>query len=420
MRAMSRDARGFSLIELLIASLVTVVLILGAASLLLAQQATFRSTSSERAVQETGRIALEHIAGNLRRAGFGVDPGLAFDFGAQTTARMDRAFAGGTFATNSLACGTAVSCRDRVDGPDELVFLSRDPAFGHALVTAGPTASSTTLTIQGPLLQPLHKGQILQVMCYSGQMTWAYVTVDAERPASAAATVDVTIVGGSSSTTFPVQNSLFADACFRTVATTGDASTVFAAAKVFKVDRFRYFIQNFAAADGSIVAWGTAGSRPWLMLDQGLQRSTANDMIEVIAPDVEDLQAAYVFPLDATNTIVGAAPGTALPVGATGINLSVAPPIYSEDVTNGSRLTHHPANIRAVRVGLVVRSAEPTSSLSNAATLPALLNRPIMSGDDGYRRQPFETTISVRNLDARAPYYPVWEPGSLTLNIGGG
>jgi type IV pilus assembly protein PilW len=172
MRAMSRDARGFSLIELLIASLVTVVLILGAASLLLAQQATFRSTSSERAVQETGRIALEHIAGNLRRAGFGVDPGLAFDFGAQTTARMDRAFAGGTFATNSLACGTAVSCRDRVDGPDELVFLSRDPAFGHALVTAGPTASSTTLTIQGPLLQPLHKGQILQVMCYSGQMTW--------------------------------------------------------------------------------------------------------------------------------------------------------------------------------------------------------------------------------------------------------
>jgi type IV pilus assembly protein PilW len=421
MRAMSKDARGFSLIELLIASGVTVVLILGAASLLLAQQATFRSTSSERAVQETGRIALEHIAGNLRRAGFGVDPGLAFDFGAQATARMDRAFAGGTFATSAFACGTAVSCRDRINGPDELVFLSRDPAFGHALVTAGPTASSTTLTMQGPLLQPLHKGQILQVMCYSGQMTWAYVTVDGEVAATTdpAAPVTFPIVGGSSSTTFPVQNSLFADACFRTVATTGNASTVFAAAKVFKVDRYRYFIQSHAA-DGSIVAWGTPGSRPWLMLDQGLQRSTANDMIEVIAPDVEDLQAAYVFPLDATNTIAGAAPGTALPVGATGINLSVAPPIYSEDVAAGSRLTHHPANIRAVRLGLIVRSAEPTSSLSNAATLPALLNRPSMSADDGYRRQPFETTIAVRNMDARAPYFPVWEPGSLTLNIGGG
>jgi prepilin-type N-terminal cleavage/methylation domain-containing protein len=89
MRASTRSPRGFTLIELLIAALATAVLVLGAASLLVAQQTTFRHTSSERAMNETGRIGLEHIARNLRAAGFGVDPGLVFDLGAQASARMD-------------------------------------------------------------------------------------------------------------------------------------------------------------------------------------------------------------------------------------------------------------------------------------------------------------------------------------------
>jgi hypothetical protein len=156
------------------------------------------------------------------------------------------------------------------------------------------------------------------------------------------------------------------------------------------------------------------------MLDSGTRDASDQVMIDVIAPDVEDLQIAYVFPWDTTNTVVGAAPGTALPASSTGIDLSVAPPVYSDDLSAVTRQSHHPANIRAVRVGLVVRGAEQNATLSNTSTLPALLNRSSLTAEDGYRRQPYETTIAVRNLDARAPYFPVWDPGSLTLNIGGG
>jgi hypothetical protein len=278
--------------------------------------------------------------------------------------------------------------------------------------------TGSSLTIRGPLPQPLHKGQILQVMCFSGNMAWAYVTVTSEVPISTASTVTVPISGSSTSRTFPVQNGLLGDGCFGTVATT-DPTTILAAAKVFKVDQYRYFIRSYAA-DGSIVAWGTPGSRPWMMLDSGTRDASDQVMIDVIAPDVEDLQVAYVFPWDTANTVVGAAPGTALSASSTGIDLSVAPPIYSDDLSAVTRQSHHPANIRAVRVGLVVRGAEKNVTLSNSSTLPALLNRASLTAEDGYRRQPYETTVAVRNLDARAPYFPVWDPGSLTLNIGGG
>jgi type IV pilus assembly protein PilW len=419
MRSRPRAVPGFSLVELLVALLVSVVVILGAATLLRAQQASFRLTSSERAVQETGRIALQHIAENLRTAGFGVDPGLAFDFGAQSNARMDRAPAGGSFATSSLACGSAVACRDRVDGPDELVFLARDPSFGHALASAA-TASSSGLVIQGPLRAPLHKGQLLQVLCYAGDMRWAYVQVSQEVAASSATTITIPIESNSSASyPWPTQNSLLGNACYSTVANAVDPSSLLAAAKVFKVDRFRYFIRNYAA-DGSVVAWGTAGSRPWLMLDQGLTDASNVPLVDVIAPDVEDLQVAYVFPADATNTVVGATPGTALTSGATSIDLTSAPPVYSDDLAAISRTTHHPANIRAVRVAIVARGADKDLSLRDVTYLPALLNRPVTAGEEGFRRQPFETSLAVRNLDARAPYFPIWDAGSITLNVGGG
>jgi prepilin-type N-terminal cleavage/methylation domain-containing protein len=426
MRASTRSPRGFTLIELLIAALATAVLVLGAASLLVAQQTTFRHTSSERAMNETGRIGLEHIARNLRAAGFGVDPGLVFDLGAQASARMDRGPSGGTFAAASLGCTTAISCRDRTDGPDELVFLSRDPSFGHALLAPGPTSGSTSLTLQGPLLQPLHQGQILQVMCYSGPMAWAYVTVGAEVAAAPAATsVDVPIAsGGGTSYPFPLQNSLLGpgtpgNSCFANVATAGDATTIPSATKVFKVDRYRYFIQTHAA-DGTVVAWGTAGARPWLMLDHGVLDAGGNELIDVIAPDVEDLQVAYVFPWDTVNPLVGGTAGAAMSAGATSIDLSVSPPVYSDDLAAIARQSHHPANVRAVRVGIVTRSSQADTTLSNTYSVPALLNRPSLVGVPGFRRQVFETTIAVRNLDARAPYFPIWDTLTGNLNAGGG
>jgi type IV pilus assembly protein PilW len=418
MRSRPRPS-GFSLVELLIALAASVFVMLGAAVLLKSQYQAFQSSTSERAFQETGRIALDVLTTDLRQAGLGVDVGLVFDFGTQASARSAAGSTGATFATAIPSdCGTAVTCRDSITGPDELVFLSRDPAFGKPL-RAAATSGSATLTVTGPLRAPLHQGQILQVVCYSGSMAWAYVQVGSTVGVNTtAATVDIPITSASGST-FPNQNGLLADACFSVVAT-ADAATVAGAAKVFKVDRYRYFIRNFDPA-GGVVAWGTAGSRPWLMLDRGTtDTTTGKPVIDPVAPDVEDLQVAYVFPLDTVNPVVGATASTQLAAGATGIDLSAACPVSTDDVVGANRLTHHPANIRAVQVAVVVRSAEPDLSRANAATIPAALNRPDVTGPDGYLRLLLQTTVPVRNLDSRAPYYPSYGTGTDQLNIGGG
>lgn len=417
MRAHAPSPSGFSMIELLVALAASMFVLLGATILLSSQQRSFTSTSAERALQESGRIALDSIAADLRLAGFGVDPALAFDLGTLALGRVAMIPSGASFTTSPLACGTDLTCRDRVDGPDELVFLARDPAFGKPL-TAAATSASSQLTVQGPLNTPLHKGQILQVLCYTGKMAWSYVQVSQSVAAGNALSVNIPIDTGT--TIFPKQNNTLADSCFSSVLTTDPASAQ-SAARVFKVDRTRYFIQSYDAG-GNKVTWGTAGSRPWLMADRGLTDTGHGNaaVIDPVAPDVEDLQVAYVFPADTVTPVVGATSGTVLSNDDSGVNLAALSPIFGEDPAAPSRLTHHPGNIRAVRVAVVVRSAEPDLAATNPTTIPAAFNRPAITGAPAYRRLQLQTTVSVRNLDARAPYYPVYGTGTDQLNVGGG
>ena len=118
--------------------------------------------------------------------------------------------------------------------------------------------------------------------------------------------------------------------------------------------------------------------------------------------------------------MVGAVVGAQLASAAGGIDLASACPVSSDDPGGPNRLTHHPGNIRAVRVGVVVRSAEPDLQLSNTATLPANLNRPARAAPDGFLRLLLQTSVQVRNLDARAPYYPFYSTAADQLNVGGG
>jgi type II secretory pathway pseudopilin PulG len=173
MTARGARERGFSLVELMIALVISMVVIAGALALLTSQQRSFRASASDRALQETARLAVDHVATNLRLAGFGVDPSFAFDFGAQADVPMARAAPGTAVSKPAWKCASAVTCRDRIDSPDEVVFLARDPAFGRTL--AQP-ASASELVLAGPLVSPLRAGQILQVMCFTGNMLWAFVT----------------------------------------------------------------------------------------------------------------------------------------------------------------------------------------------------------------------------------------------------
>jgi type IV pilus assembly protein PilW len=422
---MKRDAApaGFTLVELLVSLVISAIVIAGALALLTSQQHTFQRSSTERAMQENARVALESITGNLRLAGYGLEPALSFDFGAIPNVVLDRAPPGAVASVAGYQCPAAVNCRDSIAGPDEVVFHYRSPSFMRPL-SAGPVgATPGSISMWGPLNQPLHAGQLLQVACFSGGMYWALVTVGAEVAADpAAVTVNVPLLPNDPAGAFGRQNSFLADTCFQAVAPPGSPAVVVQpAAKVFLVERFRYFVQTYDPG-GNVVAWGTPGCRPYLMLDQGLADAAGNPLLQMVAPDVEDFQVSYVFPRSAA-PVVGAAAGVAITADAAGIDLApaVAPPQYSDPATAPSRATHFPSNIGAVRVSLVVRSAEADTTINDPAIVPVTGNRPDVAGPPNYRRARFDTSAATPNLDVRAPFFPSYSAGAADhLNVGGG
>ena len=67
-----RTARGFTLMELAVSLVVTAILTAAAVTLLTQQQRSLRTTTEDRAIQETARTALGELGTSLRRAGFAV------------------------------------------------------------------------------------------------------------------------------------------------------------------------------------------------------------------------------------------------------------------------------------------------------------------------------------------------------------
>ncbi len=409
------DSRGFTLVELIISLGVSAIVIASAMAMMVGQQRAFRHGTDDRTLQELARVALGRMSADLRAVGYGVDPALAFDFGPvpEEKVRMKAGPDGTYFKAASFRCAAGPACRDRTDGSDEIVFLSRDPLFAKPL-RAPVNADSDTLRIAGPLKAPLVAGQILQVVCYTGTMTWAYVSVAAEVPATDALTVDVPIVA-SSTYDFPTQNQSLASACFQMHMTQDPpytlGDTAFeSAARVFKIDRYRYFVRQY---DG----------RPFLMLDRGGPDDAP--VLEVIAPDVEDLQFSYLFPNAAADPLVGATVGTVLENGPAGIELTPETgfPAYGDSLqeVGGPQRNHQAGNIRAVRISIVVRT--PLQNLADPTTsdvIPAAGNRGQMTGAPGYRRLKVETTVVPPNMAARSPFYPMYGVVGTYLNVGGG
>ncbi|HTP52586.1 MAG TPA: PilW family protein [Anaeromyxobacteraceae bacterium] len=423
MRSPFRPARGFTLVELLIGVVVATLTMAAAITLLIAQKRAFQGSSADRAEQEAGRMALEHISDNLRQAAYGIEPPMVFDFGYMANVPMDRAPAGGVpvnfggdaSGKSGFPCATPVTCRDSIVQPDELAFQYRDPYFNRPLAAATPNSLTISLlnpitAAAQPLTQPIPAGQVLQVVCYSGDMVWAYVTVSQTVNPAAGATVTIPLQAGSN-LDYPHQNQTLTDTCFNS----GQAA-------VFKVNRFHYFVQSYDV-NGNVVPWETPGSRPYLMLDQGLLDANNNAVLNVVAPDVEDLQVSYVVPLAAAGAqLLGSTPNVQLTNSAGGIDLAPAlgPPVYSTPSLSPLRATGYPANIRAVGVTLVVRSPNPDPNSSDP-TVPAAGNRPVsLNGQPGYRRMLFETSVAVPNMASAAPYFPAIGNGADQLNVGGG
>lgn len=404
-------ARGFTLVELLVAVAVSLIVVFAAVSLMLGTQRLFRAGDEDRAIQETARVALDELGRNLAGAGYGLEPTFVFDFGQAATV-MDRVPVGTQVRFGGYACkDNPVACRDRIDAPDEVVFYARDPLFGKDLT--GPIGVNA-ITLAGPIKPgTLGPGQILQLMCYggSGQWLWAYVTiatVDATNPAAVSVTLATN--SGGLPNDFPYQNDLVnGQPCFGS-----------GARRAYKIDRYRYFVRAIDDAGNvkDTPPWQTPSARPYLLLDQGLLDANGQPIVSVVAPDVEDLQVAYVYPVpNGTAAVVGATSGTQITATAAGIDLAPdvgcgAPPCipaFSTPTIDPIRTTHHPANLRAVRVAITVRSSRSDPKVFEAQ-VPEALNRPAVAGEAGYRRLVFESTTYVHNMENRLPVFPTYDP----------
>jgi type IV pilus assembly protein PilW len=434
------SGQGFSLIEMMVGLMVSAVIVAGSISLLINQQQAYQNTSSDRAGQESARLALGTIGDALRRAGYGIHPSVTFDFG-DIPGGVGVVFDSVDTSAHAYLgrdCATPVTCRDNADGPagsDQIAFYARDPHFVRALYSA---PNPTQLAVVGALTSPLLKGQVLAVACggLCGKR-WAYVTVDHTAPGSGGSTN--IILHSGSGFDFPYQNAALSDSCFganlwdgTTDPVTGlplDRIAFRTASKVFKVDRFRFYVDRYLDPDSGQL-------RPYLMLDQGLTDDTGRPVRTPVASDIDDLQFAYVFPNAplVANKLIGATAGNSVNNSNLGIDLTVSPPVYLDAMANNSRATQSPANIRAVRVSVVVRSPEaditlPGKSLVNTY-LPAAGNRGEVVSDpanpgnfpDPYHwRSSFESTFDVPNMDSHALSCGDYSDGTTTgLNVGGG
>ncbi len=403
----NRTPRGVTLVELMVALAITAVVTAGIVTVVNSQQRAYYDGHRQRAAQSSARAAMQFMEQELVQAGYGLDAPLAFDF--------DR-YAG--------PCPTAMgTCpRDATANSDEIVFYYRNPRYWVPDVyTTDPrgnawritAADVTQITVNARAGDVFPKGQIVQAVCPSGSR-YAYATVSDTTTAGAAGALSLPLTPPQEDDPYQRPDAID-NVCF----TGGQA-------RLFLVERRRFHVRPVTTGGGTV---------PYLVMDTGVDANgdgtvDASDEV-VLAEGVEVLQVAYVMTSTAlaprgsvAGTAVsmargatGATSGTALTLlsfpGVVPAGQSIYKPTSFYGYTvgpppNAARLTDHQANIRAVRIAIVARSATPAPSgraaqnativpVFNMDTLPAWLDR-----SDLYARVTLTTAVPLRNMIGRA------------------
>lgn len=361
-----RRQRGFTLIELMVGSAVTFLTVLAVSAAFLGYTQSFYTQAGIRGGQASLRQTHLMVVRNLRMAGYGMEPPLAFDF----------------------PTGWSRETPGAVNRSDRLIFRMRNPAF-NAAATA---LAATSITLSKGLPELLRKGQIIQVVC-PGALGWSYAQLSSDA-AKGAATLQLEPATGK----FPRLND-FSGTCFGAGA---GGLTV----HVFKIDVFDYSIQ-LIDEDGNA---GTP-ARPYLFRRHGLAEvDPVGSYGEPVAEDIEALRVSFLrgngtfFVPDPTNDA----------------------PEYDTPLDDPRRANDNPANIRAVVIGLVARSTTRDSGVSPQSMnqIPSFGNRLVPGAggqlqpvaedpipkplDYGFRRIVSEMSVHVRNMRSSEMPVPVY------------
>lgn len=476
--------RGFTVAELTVSMAITAIVMTLVMGTVVSQQRGFQSSETGRRAIEGGRDAMLELERSVRRAGFGVDPRYAFDFAYYRCEFLDSA----NPKTNlPFACRD----RNRRAGAlwnagfsDELVFFSRNP--NYRIVPNGSTLDGTTncadtrgcvvgrmwrikpgsidaptrkftlerLVTGGPT--KLQRGQVLLAVCSNSPANYTMMTVDVPVTLTKTNDTDVKVYPATPADppTTLAPSPYRENAIFNTGGLVDCYGT---SAVVFEIDMYRYFIRYDFPRE-------SPQRRPWLMLDRGVNlndldstdpwvRPAGTDpdasrltSLEPVAANIDDMQVAYImnpikgqaapdagaFDGTGSNWVLGdanldPATTTAASEAYEEPNPFVTAPLYRTLATDSARSTPHPANIRAVRIGLVVRGEQRLPGAKGAEydtaadpfkrvdVLPPLENRGLLippssfsaTTDTDYRgipRSVVQTSVALRNMQSRGMF----------------
>ncbi|MFY0525608.1 prepilin-type N-terminal cleavage/methylation domain-containing protein [Archangium gephyra] len=370
-----RRQRGFTLIELMVGSAVTFLTVLAVSAAFLGYTQSFYTQAGIRGGQASLRQTHMMVVRNLRMAGYGMEPPLAFDFPDG-------------WSRDSLGA---------VNRSDRLVFRMRNPAF-NAFATS---MTATTITLASGLPETLRRGQIVQVVC-PGALGWSYGQLSADAPRGTSSLVLEAADGR-----FPRLND-FSASCF------GSGSGGLGV-YVFKIDVYDYSIRLIDEDANP----GTP-DRPYLFRRHGLaETDPVNSFGEPVAEDIEALRVSFLR-------------GDGSFFIPTRYDDSLHPaPGYDTPLDDARRSNDNPANIRAVVVGLVARSTTRDSGASPrvmnqipsfGSKLTPLGGKLVPVAEDpipkpldyGFRRIVSEMSVHVRNMRSSEMPVPVYTLDSTT------
>lgn len=383
--------RGFTLLELLVGTVVTSIIMAAVAVSIMGVQASYQTESRITVAVEGLRTGTNFLEQRLRLAGYGVDPRFAFDFGTTLLPASNKA---NHVITLAAGVPTAIT--------DDLAFRYRDPSW----MRRGFWSSSGLKLESGTFGTAFPEGQRFIISCESGKNSLVV------KAGSGGVAKDAT--GSANFTVDPLLSTIPADeGCL----TKEGRSTPF----VLLLHEVRIRV---VALEG----------RPFLMAFQGLDSLDLANAVPLMA-DVESFQVAYVMnrppptgsnanlePVDKTSPVrnwvlgdVGSATTDRFPDPNTRPE-----PVYRLPYDDPARFNRHPANIRAVRVSIGVRSTRPEPNGRRAFARLDLEDSDEAKPADGYYRTNMSTTVRVPNLLSRSAFNPPVDASVSGLNAWGG
>lgn len=313
---------GFTLIELIVGLAVGAIVLAAIAASIVAMNGVFQANGTTKTTVESGRASLSYLERTLPKAGYGIPPQFAFDFGliAGVTAKDNQLGPASAFVTDDLAY--------RYRDPTYMRFGSIDSGLGTITLEGGDTFGIN-----------MKAGQTLMVSCIGSAQKFVMVrTVGTVAPGDPS--TSVAVYGAP----FPTAN----DGCLQ--------GTGASAAFVMLVHEMRVRVVPLPP-----------NNRPFLIVSHNMVDLSDFD---VLAADVENFQVAYMMnqpsPLlspappvvdtgPAPNWVLGDDPAVTPELPNPGATLAA----YSDSYSVPARFNAHPANIRGVRISVTLKSKSP-------------------------------------------------------------